>query len=73
MNRYADVTRELRRALLIKPNDANLRAWLAQNYLESGDIAAASSEQKAISKIDPALAAEVAALIEKSYQSKVQN
>jgi len=73
MKRYPDVIRELRRALEIKPDDVRLRAWLAETHSESGDLAAASREKKAISETDRALADEVAALIEKSRQSKAEN
>jgi tetratricopeptide (TPR) repeat protein len=69
LNQLPDVIRELKRALELNPNSAELHGWLAHTYIESGDIPAAVEQQAAITKMNSALADEVADMIAKAGKS----
>jgi tetratricopeptide (TPR) repeat protein len=57
--RYAEAADALKRAIRIIPTAPHLHASLAEAYVELGDFEAATEEQRALRKLDPALAADV--------------
>ena len=61
--RFEDAAAVLKRAIIVCPDVPHLRAWLAQSYVELGDLQSATVEQRALQKIDLALAADIEKLI----------
>jgi tetratricopeptide (TPR) repeat protein len=61
--RYEEAATALRQAIEISPDTPLLRAWLAQSYVELGNLRAAREEQRALQKLDSGLAADTEKLI----------